>query len=110
MTKRIQESSKLTQEQPEQKGYVVGSICIDKDGIWSVYYIGHHKVGKKTYFGNGVESSRNIRELLNIVGSRLNNKKEIYTEKIKEVEFNKVADQIIEENRELLDALKDSGD
>lgn len=69
-----------------KEAYIVGTLSIDQDGIWHCSYIGHHKVGKKEYFGNGVESSRNIRELFNIVGSRLNNKKSVYTEKIEEIE------------------------
>ncbi len=75
----------------EQKAYVIGQISIDKDGIWHVHYIGYHKVGFRSYFGNGVESARNIKQLLEVVGSRLNKAKDIYTEKIQEVESNATA-------------------
>lgn len=80
------ELPKSTEEEIQAKSYAIGTISIDKFGIWHCTYIGHHKVGKKTYFGNGIESRLNIRELFEIVGSRLNNDKSVYMDKITEVE------------------------
>ncbi len=77
-----------TEEQAKTKSYVIGTISLDEHGVFHAHYIGYHKVFKKEYFGNGVESRRNIRELLDVVGSRLNNNKDVYMEKIKEVQQN----------------------
>ena len=81
-----QQTSNNNETNNDLKGYVIGTISVDRDGIWSVSYIGHHDVMGKKYFGNGVVSMRNIRQLLDVVGSRLNNKKDVYMDKIKEVE------------------------
>lgn len=76
----------LTEEEKQVKSYAIGTISIDAQGVWHCHYIGHHDVMGKKYFGNGVVSLRNIKQLLNIVGSRLNNKKSTYVKKIEEVE------------------------
>lgn len=73
----------------EPKAYVIGTLSIDQYGIWHMSYVGPHQVGFRKYFGEGVESERNIRMLLEIVGSRLNNAKELYVEKIVEIESKK---------------------
>lgn len=82
----LPEAFQLTEEQKEVKAYTIGTISIDADGIWHCHYIGHHEVLRKKYFGNGVVSYRNVREMLDIVGSRLNNKQSVYLDKIQEVE------------------------
>lgn len=82
----------MSPEQLETKAYTIGTISIDKDGIFHAHYIGHHDVMGKKYFGNGVVSMRNIRQLLDTLGSRLNKKKDVYTEKIKEIENAKTND------------------
>lgn len=73
-----------TEQEPVQS-YIIGTISIDADGVWRCHYIGHHEVLHRKYFGNGSISSRNIRQMLNVVGSRLNNKKDVYLDKIIEV-------------------------
>lgn len=78
---------------PEAIGHVLGTLTVDKDGIFRMYYIGPHNVLGKKYFGNGVVALRNIRELFNIVGSRINNAKPIYIEKILEIENAKLTDE-----------------
>ncbi len=78
----------LTDEQKQLKTFVVGTISIDANGIWNVHYIGPHIVDKKAYFGNGQDSSLNLRQLLNVVGSRLTRAKDVFVSKIQELEAN----------------------
>lgn len=89
------DTSKLEIDEKRQAstvGYIIGNITIDNDGIWRFYYVGPHNVAGKRYFGNGVVALRNIRELFDVVGSRLNKVKEIYVDKILDLEKEKSDD------------------
>lgn len=82
----------MTNEEKQLKGpksYVVGTISIDETGCWHCHYIGYHDVMNRKYFGNGVVSFRNIRKMLDIVGSRLAKADRTYTDKIREIEEGK---------------------
>lgn len=79
----------------ETKAYVIGTLSIDADGIFHMSYVGPHKVGFRRYFGEGVESERNIQTLMKIVASRINRAKDLYVEKIQEIESK--TDKVVEE-------------
>lgn len=66
-------------------GYIVGTLTLDSDGVWRMYYVGPHQAMHLFYFGNGYIAFRNIRKLFDIVGSRLNRYKQTYLDKIQEV-------------------------
>ncbi len=82
----LPDALKLTDEQKQVKAYTIGTISIDANGCFHVHYVGHQKVFRKEYFGNGVESGYNPVTLLYRIASRLLKKKDVYLNKIKEVE------------------------
>lgn len=84
----IPKALQLTEEEAKAKSYVIGTVSIDADGIFHMHYIGPHFSGNRKYFGNGVVSFRNVRELMDVVGSRLNKAKDLYLAKINEVTSN----------------------
>lgn len=71
---------------PKDTAHAIGTISLGADGMWHLHYVGYHRVAFKSYFGSGVESSRNLNKLLKIVGSRLEKAKQVYLDKIQEVE------------------------
>lgn len=78
-------------EQNLAKSHAIGTIGISEDGLWHVHYIGYYIDPRtcRSRFGNWVESSRNLKKLLEIIGSRLANCKELYIEKISQTGENK---------------------
>lgn len=78
-------SSELTKEEIERKGYAIGEITMDDDGIWHVAYIGWYKWRGVERFGPWSLSDRNVRRLLDTIGSRLGHKQDVYLGKIKEL-------------------------
>lgn len=80
---------------PADKAYIVGTLSLTAEGIWRMDYIGPHPNEARTemIFGNGTVASRNIRELFDIVGSRLNHVKDIFADKILEIENAPITDE-----------------
>ncbi len=80
-------------DENNSRSYLLGTISIDEDGIWHVHSMGVHSVDGKQYFGNGVESDRNIRKLFAIIGSRMNNNKDHYLKMIDEAKNEPTTEQ-----------------
>ncbi len=76
----------MTEEQT--KSHALGTISLDKTGMWHCHYIGYYlsPVTKQPAFGNWLESSYNLMKLLEVIGSRLSVAKDGYLEKITNVE------------------------
>lgn len=67
-----------------EKSHVIGSISIARDGTWHCHYVGEHTYAGKTYFGNGHLGGRNLRKVLNAVGTKLGKQQQVYLDRIEE--------------------------
>lgn len=81
----LPEGFKLTEEQMKVKSYAVATISMDAEGNWHAHYTGYNKVAGKAYFGSSIISSKNIRKMLDVLGSRLAKAESIYADKIVEL-------------------------
>lgn len=66
--------------------YQIGTIAIDSDGMWTVYFLGQHGGQGGVYFGPGNVGSKRLADLFKIVRHNLNKCKSQYLKQIAELE------------------------